>query len=196
MFPAHAGISRRRCFVRSSNMSVPRPRGDLPNSSMTCSSMSRCSPPTRGSPFDWQFRRHGQRVFPAHAGISRWRIGAFRIPMSVPRPRGDLPTNRDTGEQEVQCSPPTRGSPERAKREERNNMVFPAHAGISRNPPATARAARRVPRPRGDLPPMSETGSGGRACSPPTRGSPGKPGADASDQHVFPAHAGISRRLR
>ena len=91
VFPAHAGISRRR--FRSSYVSprVPRPRGDLPQATSYSLTVPPCSPPTRGSPVV-DFDRHiSVGVFPAHAGISRWFATTWSARCSVPRPRGDLP---------------------------------------------------------------------------------------------------------
>ena len=111
VFPAHAGISRRR--FRSSYVSprVPRPRGDLPQATSYSLTVPPCSPPTRGSPVDAALIAKITQVFPAHAGISRGCREASQGGFGVPRPRGDLPSPGRPGMLRAMCSPPTRGSP-------------------------------------------------------------------------------------
>ena len=92
VFPAHAGISRDRCPSPPHCRRVPRPRGDLPQFQVHETSNLTCSPPTRGSPEMAQSSEFGQTVFPAHAGISRTGALGMTRTISVPRPRGDLPT--------------------------------------------------------------------------------------------------------
>ena len=132
VFPAHAGISRLRGLFGFHRYCVPRPRGDLPLSTLTDISASGCSPPTRGSPGgDWDVFATAD-VFPAHAGISRGSGRRRSVTESVPRPRGDLPTHFHASGIGGECSPPTRGSPAEAWTKGIRQAVFPAHAGISR----------------------------------------------------------------
>ena len=90
MFPASAGMNRRGTPLRDEAADVPRVRGDEP---------------MQPGPFSWFQvvpRVRGDEpltdeaaactMFPACAGMNRWRISVTRVTRSdVPRVRGDEP---------------------------------------------------------------------------------------------------------
>ena len=71
VFPAHAGMDRRRTGVSGARSRVPRPRGDGPFDRGMPAHEFRCSPPTRGWTVPGSHRRQWSSVFPAHAGMDR-----------------------------------------------------------------------------------------------------------------------------
>ena len=93
---------------------------------------SSCSPHTRGwtALFDGG---HGViQVFPAYAGMDR-RLPRLLLSMGrVPRIRGDGPTAWPTTTSERVCSPHTRGWTVKEQKEETEEAVFPAYAGMDR----------------------------------------------------------------
>ncbi len=147
LFPAHAGITRCRCSARSYSVPVPRPRGDHPTWGEMTRGGKGCSPPTRGSPGSCAPSFQYRRLFPAHAGITRWRGVNLERSAPVPRPRGDHPIRLVHDVPLIGCSPPTRGSPGKLGPAGKQRSLFPAHAGITRRWRHCLRRRCAVPRP-------------------------------------------------
>ncbi len=115
---------------------------------------------------------------------------------SFPRPRGDGPHPPNAYEDAGGFSPPTRGWPGSWLAHRFREQVFPAHAGMARNPPLLRGTAFCFPRPRGDGPDSSMRCLHPAQFSPPTRGWPAKTRSLGQHRVVFPAHAGMARHRR
>ena len=154
---------------------------------------ARRSPPARG----WPGRRHPIRqpdgAFPARAGMARRGAAGGGGGLGVPRPRGDGPMGAPDAPLLRVRSPPARGWPASAHRDERVPRAFPARAGMARptTPPPIPRS--RVPRPRGDGPLSSRRCAGVSVRSPPARGWPAPSAIRTGVAGAFPARAGMAR---
>ncbi len=193
VFPAHAGMARRRWQAWPCPHRFPRPRGDGPNGSKPPASEYWFSPPTRGWPvLNLSIHRH-DRVFPAHAGMARRTRLTQQHSVGFPRPRGDGPVIAPNALVAFLFSPPTRGWPAIAAVREPHRGVFPAHAGMARMTASEEMTSGRFPRPRGDGPKGRILILAASPFSPPTRGWPGITRLDMFLRSVFPAHAGMAR---
>ena len=114
-------------------------------------------------------------MFPAHAGMDRTR--STRSPARRP------------------CSPHTRGWTGAHLLRGRTSRVFPAHAGMDRKRRHPLSIWVRVPRTRGDGPDCKNSSRSCFWCSPHTRGWTGNVTIPKLTAGVFPAHAGMDRRL-
>ncbi len=90
-------------------------------------------------------------------------------------------------------SPRTRGLSGGRARWHHDPAVVPAHAGVIRCAPRTARTPRRRPRARGGYPEFITTVLDGGKSSPRTRGLSVRLRGDARLSRVVPAHAGVIR---
>ena len=168
------------------------------------------SPPTRGSHVPGRHARHRGGSIPAHAGKPATR-GCAGSAMSVhPRPRGEASDRHRVVDNLPGPSPPTRGSPDRARKLLQLLRSIPAHAGKPSASRHTAPSHTVHPRPRGEATPSFRCPGrpgvhprpGGEASSmllampsscgpsPPTRGSPRRDGRRHRRQGSIPAHAG------
>ncbi|SBW22916.1 hypothetical protein FDG2_3305 [Candidatus Protofrankia californiensis] len=194
--PARAGIfltSRPPC---ASAEGRPRPRGDLPDLTITELTTWLSSPPARGSSLDLTVVFHSTYVVPARAGIfPRPRDGSGRTTRR-PRPRGDLPNDTDLAPTGTTSSPPARGSSCGARWVWLWPRVVPARAGIFRRRRESRCRYRCRPRPRGDLPTILIAITANGASSPPARGSSNSGSNPQSGVAVVPARAGIFRQRR
>ncbi len=75
VFPAHAGMARRKVVSSLMAGSFPRPRGDGPRALRAHQILILFSPPTRGWPEKLFRFCVFSLVFPAHAGMARLRFG-------------------------------------------------------------------------------------------------------------------------
>ena len=153
-FPAHAGMARRGPPHLPRHARVPRPRGDGPPAGAGSVLSARRSPPTRGWPGAGEFLVVFVVAFPAHAGMARRSGFRGRQGCRVPRPRGDGPEFGGCGKCGAPRSPPTRGWPGHLPVGEEDFEAFPAHAGMARRRRGPSPRRLRVPRPRGDGPPV------------------------------------------
>ena len=172
VFPAHAGMDRKRFCAGWRSACVPRARGDGPLTVSAKTGNNACSPRTRGWTDLGDDRKPVIYVFPAHAGMDRWRTSCATATASCsPRTRGwTVERNRALGG--AAGVPRARGDGPAAPRlRGPGPRVFPAHAGMDRNArrgcgalhcvfPAHAGMDRG---PRGAL-------SNPPGCSPRTRG--------------------------
>ena len=216
VFPAHAGLYRNAALRRLFGAGVPRTRGAVPSVSEAYLLRKGCSPHTRGctgarepggaptdrvprtrgavpeaKPVYLQYtgcsphtrgctetgrRRPGIRgVFPAHAGLYPRRPARCRATGGVPRTRGAVPLNHVRCVALIECSPHTRGCTE-------ENAVHEP-------------ALQRVPRTRGAVPTDVSLGTSSLTCSPHTRGCTVRAVESVASGQVFPAHAGLYRRV-
>ena len=105
-----------------------------------------------------------------------WAVEVRRMADRVPRARGDGPKTVLRRLAKRLCSPRTRGWTVDGLSEDRQQRVFPAHAGMDRPRRRSQARHLRVPRARGDGPLADEL----------------------RDRYgiVFPAHAGMDRRTK
>src|SRR5690554_4896534 len=152
-----------------------------------------CSPQTRGCTAKQDARTICQGLFPADAGMYRFRSHKLQSARPVPRRRGDVPAEILAEEMTPYCSPQTRGCTGGYWGVAASWGLFPADAGMYRALPDRAREPGTVPRRRGDVPAalLSFTNSG--ICSPQTRGCTVPVLEAEAEQHLFPADAGMYR---
>ncbi len=193
VFPAHAGMARKRHPRNLRLCRFPRPRGDGPGVYTIEANTGKFSPPTRGWPADPPVYGISVLVFPAHAGMARASALTPSWSFSFPRPRGDGPPYTLAIQYLTRFSPPTRGWPGIRRRIGSRSIVFPAHAGMARTGTAPPPTSLCFPRPRGDGPTMPPLSPTMRRFSPPTRGWPAMTPQYRHHLIVFPAHAGMAR---
>ena len=177
VFPAHAGMDRypQVCSAKGYECS-PHTRGWTEWRIVKVYNDKKCSPHTRGWTVEKLLEPDTERVFPAHAGMDRSNgSGPPHHSRRVPRTRGDGPWVWEQTRTRNECSPHTRGwtvdqadwghecqSVPRTRGDGPDGVqfvsipfdVFPAHAGMDRQPYAVDSWHRgRVPRTRGDGPP-------------------------------------------
>ena len=175
VFPAYAGMFRYRNLEYQTVRSVPRIRGDVSATNMNNPIQKRCSPHTRGCfgfspPFGTPVE-----VFPAYAGMFRCVNTSDPKPCCVPRIRGDVSVHYLVLREFLECSPHTRG-------------CFVIHAPLEVEP-------RRVPRIRGDVSYPRLEVLKTATCSPHTRGCFVHRHRFPRRDSVFPAYAGMFRRM-
>ena len=175
---------------------VPRTRGDGPAPGFHPVSVVSGSPHTRG----WTARRTCCGCcgcgFPAHAGMDPLRRAVGDRAGRVPRTRGDGPSPSIARCVQVAGSPHTRGWTTPARGHFSRDPGFPAHAGMDPAPILPDRDHPRVPRTRGDGPPVPRSPGCRRRGSPHTRGWTLVPGRRGGSGRGFPAHAGMDRPRR
>ena len=130
VFPAHAGIVPDYTSELLKEGSLPRTRGDRPETEKMVLQVAQSSPHTRGSSLSPFIEVFGHHVFPAHAGIFRRRCHLRPQRSCLPRTRGDRPAIAPIGGGFCQFSPHTRGSSPRVRTTQGRLLVFLAHAGI------------------------------------------------------------------
>ena len=128
--PAHAGIYPSRSVRKSSLTSLPHSRGDLPQPETFEQIEQPSAPLTRGSTFRVRDACTCGPVCPAHAGIYLSPLLSDRLPLCLPRSRGDLPISAAAQAAEQGSAPLTRGSTATVHSSMARARVCPAHAGI------------------------------------------------------------------
>ncbi len=195
MFPAYAGMDPIWTPWGVFPSGVPRLRGDGPPDDTWGAHWRGCSPPTRGWTASWDRSGGCPRVFPAYAGMDPRVLSPRRFILRVPRLRGDGPVRSSNLAKDLPCSPPTRGWTGGYLVDGHLDPVFPAYAGMDRGTGYRCPIQARVPRLRGDGPQGVKGEGRFGACSPPTRGWTGGGRAEDGQRAVFPAYAGMDRRL-
>ena len=201
-FPAHAGMDPIASCPRPRSVRLPRTRGDGPVAGVIVASSGRASPHTRG----WT-RRHDDRLlnqagFPAHAGMDLVPRFAPRVPLRLPRTRGDGPRWTRTVAAAGMASPHTRGWTVPFPTQGDPPAGFPAHAGMDPRSRGARRRGAGLPRTRGDGPCRFPRGVTHPRASPHTRGWTRPRGGADRRERGFPAHAGMDpggrrgRRMR
>ena len=170
VFPAHAGMDRRRQPADGRAAGVPRACGDgpaglgIPGRDMTC------SPRMRGWTGSYVARRLPSSVFPAHAGMDRGWARSRTAAGRVPRACGDGPRACRGASSFLTCSPRMRGWTVQGAGGHAAGAVFPAHAGMDRLVRRAQVAFVRVPRACGDGPAIGLAHAAEAKCSPRMRG--------------------------
>ena len=94
-------------------------------------------------------------VFPAYAGMFRYRSILNRAEESFPRIRGDVPVQYDYWMRQQKFSPHTRGCSLLTRRSRCRRSVFPAYAGMFPAFSGLTEVLEGFPRIRGDVPTAS-----------------------------------------
>ena len=152
-------------------MSLPRARGDRPDSHLRLANSLVPSPRTRGSTHDVASISRTSEAFPAHAGIDLPSFSRITSRSSLPRARGDRPLSKSATDSAMRPSPRTRGSTSKQTIKKYNRKAFPAHAGIDLEKNAFSYCILCLPRARGDRPWSPLNAAASTMPSPRTRGS-------------------------
>ena len=189
--PAPAGMVRSRAVSPAPRLSLPRTRGDGPDTITALSSWLRSPPHPRG----WSGRAvahvDGPAVSPAPAGMvldRRWREGN---PFSLPRTRGDGPWCRQGADFPPLSPPHPRGWSAWRAGAGVHRRVSPAPAGMVRRLSAFHARSRCLPRTRGDGPDIAQAPHRLTRSPPHPRGWSLAPHAQRGDDQVSPALAGM-----
>ena len=152
--PAHAGMDRLGAAWPGVARRLPRPRGDGPLAWRAGPSTRRAPPPTRGWTCDMPALPDLPSGSPAHAGMDPdWPADADRA-RRLPRPRGDGPSRPPRSATDSTAPPPTRGWTVGGAVDDAAALGSPAHAGMDRTCGSAETWSTRLPRPRGDGPPV------------------------------------------
>ena len=132
VFPAYAGMFRRRHSRPSDPTRFPRIRGDVPNHPAVIEATLRFSPHTRGCSAGWGVYNKEVSVFPAYAGMFRCTLKGAGSLKRFPRIRGDVPRKQPKQGRKREFSPHTRGCSAGSSGAGNCCFVFPAYAGMFR----------------------------------------------------------------
>ena len=152
VFPAYAGMFPAGAKLGGLNGGFPRIRGDVPPRMLGIVLAGVFSPHTRGCSQAPQLNTSQDQVFPAYAGMFRSRRCGRCLLRGFPRIRGDVPNCSSSSASLIEFSPHTRGCSLDSTREQLDQLVFPAYAGMFRILRPCYRPWRRFPRIRGDVP--------------------------------------------
>ena len=191
VFPACAGMFLMSSADLGAGVGFPRMRGDVPGlQSKTCS-RKQFSPHARGCSDAGQDVGVSEEVFPACAGM--FPLGGIPVftDSSFPRMRGDVPSGSQVRSIWPSFSPHARGCSHERHDEVVTMAVFPACAGMFRNPLRQPRRVQSFPRMRGDVPIFQRFSALTPKFSPHARGCSGKRIRPCALGHVFPACAGM-----
>ena len=221
LFPAQAGMDRRppAPAPAPAPAPVPRTRGDGPGAPVNVGQVRWLFPAHAGMDRRWWIvSRPCWSLFPAHAGMDRApSLPSGQSSACSPHTRGWTELKDHFLTYCTTCSPHTRGwtddhhhrqdptqavprtrgdGPVATRRGQDAGELFPAHAGMDRRRFGfELRVQNCSPHTRGWT--VSRRASRFRrpCCSPHTRGWTVAARAKASPQMLFPAHAGMDRRL-
>ena len=132
-------------------------------------------------------------VFPAHAGLYRWREPCQKVWGCFPRTRGVVSLVANRSKFWSAFSPHTRGCISSGRIVTAICPVFPAHAGLYRKGSYRGGLLSRFPRTRGVVSPVGARPQTFRVFSPHTRGCIQRVVICHRIHGVFPAHAGLYR---
>ena len=173
----------------------PRIRGDVPLLHHTPHNLAVFSPHTRGCSAGRLDRTPARIVFPAYAGMFRGLASNTSPRLRFPRIRGDVPEYQSRSYRKIMFSPHTRGCSTDMERLNLEFQVFPAYAGMFRRPQFSFFTFISFPRIRGDVPVRNTQKCWFSPFSPHTRGCSLASSPPFSYIPVFPAYAGMFRRL-
>ena len=195
-FPALAGMDPVQILPVASTLRIPRARGDGPDPAGWRHYWVMDSPRSRGWTRDPVLHLHLHAGFPALAGMDPWEIAMMAPGRRIPRARGDGPEAGRACAGGVEDSPRSRGWTRPAAPTFEDVGGFPALAGMD---PASTRptiATCRIPRARGDGPPVQRQARGRERDSPRSRGWTRALRRRARRPEGFPALAGMDPRER
>ncbi len=132
LVPAHAGVTRPSNDRPSHDEPRPRTCGGYPRGIRVADGAPTSSPHMRGLPGMPPAFACLRRLVPAHAGVTRGKVG-LRVP-PVPRPRtcGGYPPTGSWLRTTSISSPHMRGLPAMARIRQPHLRLVPAHAGVTR----------------------------------------------------------------
>ena len=157
--------------------------------------VGRFSPHTRGCSSDALRPQMLIIVFPAYAGMFRLSSRGTVMVVSFPRIRGDVPNPIGLDRHMPTFSPHTRGCSWFVSTAANDPEVFPAYAGMFLLGDIGALIGEGFPRIRGDVPSCVGAELPNSGFSPHTRGCSLRPRQEANSDRVFPAYAGMFRRI-
>ena len=190
-FPALAGMDPGGAVPNDAAAGIPRARGDGPSPSRTRRASSLDSPRSRGWTLKAGRYRFDPTGFPALAGMDPRGCAAEREEDRIPRARGDGPRLSAPLRPSREDSPRSRGWTLVPRGVEAGVIGFPALAGMDPAGPPARRAARRIPRARGDGPRAPRPPAGRPGDSPRSRGWTAPNAAPTGPNRGFPALAGM-----
>ena len=152
VFPAYAGMFRRKYATSRENDGFPRIRGDVPVQIMGNTGETPFSPHTRGCSGIQGAYCLIVMVFPAYAGMFPLRWRGWMPASGFPRIRGDVPTPMAWSPTALTFSPHTRGCSDDPCLSARQLKVFPAYAGMFLKNLSVKVITTGFPRIRGDVP--------------------------------------------
>ena len=196
VFPACAGMFRSNSFSVNWLSSFPRMRGDVPLLRIPRRRAGRFSPHARGCSQALVRLAVPQLVFPACAGMFRSCSNQRSQGLRFPRMRGDVPLRTPFSNTLPWFSPHARGCSFFSLPLVVVGGVFPACAGMFLAPPAIDTREVSFPRMRGDVPTSPSLRRGVPSFSPHARGCSSSSFPNCHTKAVFPACAGMFRRLR
>ncbi len=195
-FPACAGMHRLALTPSAVLCTVPRMRGDAPDSPTPPSSGRPRSPHARGCTAHRFEILQNDIPFPACAGMHRRRCVLRRWLAPVPRMRGDAPAASGPPLSLKGRSPHARGCTVATRVIVGVGAPFPACAGMHRRCCRRSWRALTVPRMRGDAPAPACTRWSSRRRSPHARGCTDPGGRLGYQAPPFPACAGMHRQRK
>ena len=183
--------------VTRGNTFSPRMRGWTDEASLSLMAMPSFPRACGDGPLIARFDSYAEWVFPAHAGMDRSGILAnYHGPSFSPRMRGWTAEAARTARVAVRFPRACGDGPQLAAGSILSFYVFPAHAGMDRNQTQTTGAYWPFsPRMRGWTETVTPVRERTRTFSPRMRGWTAAPAAAPEHGAVFPAHAGMDRKL-
>ena len=152
VFPAYAGMFRKRLHQDGGAPGFPRVCGDVPHCPETPKELFKFSPRMRGCSLWTGSMVCLARVFPAYAGMFRANSTLHTAQTCFPRVCGDVPTCTMNFSITPMFSPRMRGCSLFLHHEAGGEVVFPAYAGMFRFRKLCVRLQAGFPRVCGDVP--------------------------------------------
>ncbi len=175
VYPACAGIHPIKITQKACNLSLPRMRGDPPRVGQTQTAAFASTPHARGSTRATILTLTTGGVYPACAGIHLALCTLYQGTESLPRMRGDPPSEVKNLFSLRVSTPHARGSTFVWFAAVTLCQVYPACAGIHLSHQKGSCFIDGLPRMRGDPPKTSRTSGKGGRSTPHARGSTSTP---------------------
>ena len=170
-------------------VSFPRVCGDVPSRRTVRVRGPLFSPRMRGCSAANGKTVYPNAVFPAYAGMFLRPVSSASTGPCFPRVCGDVPDYRRDRAVAITFSPRMRGCSLDSTREQLDQLVFPAYAGMFPRLSFKPIWVGSFPRIRGDVPTRGFTEAARAAFSPHTRGCSEEDLEQAQCHLVFPAYA-------
>jgi len=196
VYPACAGIDRSSPGWLVQRRRLPRMRGDRPSHLSFLQHWLVFTPHARGSTRKKRSPAAMTPVYPACAGIDPSSEGSTSTKDGLPRMRGDRPLLSLHFLYSSPFTPHARGSTSASRGLHRNMPVYPACAGIDRTQMHPGAGVCRLPRMRGDRPPMARIAFSTKKFTPHARGSTARLSISIFRLTVYPACAGIDLKMK
>jgi len=191
VYPACAGIDRKKETKKEKRLCLPRMRGDRPYRNSRTKITKKFTPHARGSTVSKEDPGSGSHVYPACAGIDPQPGQSPHHGSSLPRMRGDRPWSALEIFWSPRFTPHARGSTPTSHAVKRESGVYPACAGIDLTWQLVVKVDLSLPRMRGDRPMSFTSVSLKPSFTPHARGSTYVVYISLTQAFVYPACAGI-----